>query len=364
MLRARPSRFSNSRPPCSNSRFLLDAGRSTSTWSGASSLATRLMRKRAAQYTYWLAALILLVALVLVAQDLTIELVGERVDRGIEIVFLAFAVQVLAADMQRAFGLLADLVHREDHVGVDHMVEVPVDALELRAHVAQDRRGDVDMMAAHVEVHIPSSRFMGYRALRWLTAGICSASRYFAMVRRATTMPCSPRICEIRASESGALASSAATSCLMSARIAVDEAAPPASVATWLPKKYLSSNVPRGVAMYFCVVTREMVLSCRPSVSAISRSTSGRIATSPCSRKCRWRSTIACDTRRIVSKRCCTFLISQRASCSCDERPVPLRAAAAISAYRRLMRSRGIASALRLARQAFRTLRTITSGMT
>ncbi len=41
------------------------------------------------------------------------------------------------------------------------------------------------------------------------------------------------------------------------------EAAPPVSVATWLPKKYLSSKVPRGVSMYFCVVTREIVDSCR-----------------------------------------------------------------------------------------------------
>src|SRR3954468_2528190 len=317
MLRAGPSWFSNSRPPCSNSRFLLDAGRSTSTWSGASSLATRLMRKRAAQYTYWLAALILVVALVLVAQDLTIELVGEQVDRGIEIVFLAFAVQVLAADMQRAFGLLADLVHREDHVGVDHMVEVSRDPLELRAHVAQVGRGDIHVMAAHVEVH-------SQRAFRWLTAGICRLSRYFAIVRRATTIPCSPRIWEMRESESGVLLSSAATSCLMSARIAVEEAAPPVSVATWLPKKYLSSYVPRGVAMNFCVVTREMVLSCRLSVSAISRSTRGRMATSPCSRKWRCRSTMACETRRIVSKRCCTFLISQRASCSCEEMAAPL----------------------------------------
>src|SRR5207244_10905070 len=106
-----------------------------------------------------------------------------------------------------------------------------------------------------------------YRDFLWLTGGICSASRYFAIVRRATTMPCSPRICEMRASESGALASSAATSCLISARIAVEDAAPPASVATWLPKTYLSSKGPRGVAMYFCGVTREMVqigrASCR-----------------------------------------------------------------------------------------------------
>ena len=70
----------------------------------------------------------------------------------------------------------------------------------------------------------------------------------------------------MRASDSGAFASSAATSCLISARIAVVEAAPPASVATWLPKKYFSSKVPRGVACTSAVVTREMVDSCRPSV--------------------------------------------------------------------------------------------------
>ena len=63
--------------------------------------------------------------------------------------------------------------------------------------------------------------------------------------------------------------------------MAVDEAAPPVSVATWLPKKYLNSSTPRGVDMYFCVVTREIVDSCSSSSSAISRRVSGRIATSP-----------------------------------------------------------------------------------
>ena len=68
---------------------------------------------------------------------------------------------------------------------------------------------------------------------------------------------------------------------LIKARIAVAEQAPPLSVATWLPKKYFSSKIPRGVAMYFCVVTRETVDSCKPRMSAISRRTSGRMATSP-----------------------------------------------------------------------------------
>ncbi|MNT24402.1 hypothetical protein D3C72_1598710 [compost metagenome] len=65
----------------------------------------------------------------------------------------------------------------------------------------------------------------------------------------------------------------------------MEEAAPPVSVETWLPKKYFNSKVPMGVAMYLFVVTREMVDSCKPSVSAISRKTKGRIAISPCVKK-------------------------------------------------------------------------------
>ena len=99
----------------------------------------------------------------------------------------------------------------------------------------------------------------------------------------------------------------------------MEEAAPPASVATWLPKKYFSSKVPRGVAMYFCVVTREIVLSCRPSVVGDLAQHQRPHRHLAVLEECRCRSTIACDTRRMVSKRCCTFLISQRASCSCDE---------------------------------------------
>jgi hypothetical protein len=48
-------------------------------------------------------------------------------------------------------------------------------------------------------------------------------------------------------SVSGVFASSAAISCLISARIAVADAAPPVSVATWVPMNYFNSNVRRGV---------------------------------------------------------------------------------------------------------------------
>ena len=46
-------------------------------------------------------------------------------------------------------------------------------------------------------------------------------------------------------------------------------------------KKYLSSKMPRGVAMYLCEVTRLTVLSCSSVAIAMSRSTSGLSALTP-----------------------------------------------------------------------------------
>src|ERR1700730_2531998 len=131
----------------------------------------------------------------------------------------------------------------------------------------------------------PPRHAAGYRDFRKFTAGIFRASRYLATVRRATTNPCSASNSAMRLSERGDFESSAPISCLMSARIAVDDAAPPVSVETCDPKKYLNSSVPNGVSMYLPVVTRETVDSCKPSVSAISLKTKGRIAISPCAKK-------------------------------------------------------------------------------
>lgn len=155
--------------------------------------------------------------------------------------------------------------------------------------------------------------------------------------------------------------------CLISARTAVLEAFPPASVDRLEPKKYFSSKVPQGVAMYLAVVTREMVDSCSPSSSAISRSTSGFIASSPWVKKPRWRSTIASLTRWMVSKRCWMFLMNQRASCSCPpsgELLTPPRVARSACAYSSLMRSLGSTSGLIETRKLRPAFCTITSGMT
>ena len=96
--------------------------------------------------------------------------------------------------------------------------------------------------------------------LRSLEGGIVIPSRYFAIVLRATWIPCSASNCASLQSLSGFLRFSEAISFLISARMAVAEHSPPSSVPTWLEKKYFSSKVPRGVCKYFCVATRVLQL--------------------------------------------------------------------------------------------------------
>src|SRR3954469_5624745 len=134
-LRAIACWFSNKSPTCSNRRFLLDTWRSSTTSVGESSLATRVM-KGGASYP-------LVVALVLVTQDLAVELVGEQIDGGVQVGVLALAVQVLAAHVERHLGFLPLLVDGQDDVGVDDVVEMPRDPLELRMHVGADRRSHI-----------------------------------------------------------------------------------------------------------------------------------------------------------------------------------------------------------------------------
>ena len=78
-------------------------------------------------------------------------------------------------------------------------------------------------------------------------------------------------------------------------------------------KKYFSSKMPRGVAMYLLEVTRLTVLSCSSVAMAMSRSTSGLSALTPWRKKpsC-WR-TISRATFRIVVARCSSVLTSQLA---------------------------------------------------
>src|SRR5690606_21445368 len=272
-LRAMPWWFSNSSPACSNTRFLLLASRSMTTLDRGRSWAIRLIgssparhgklqmprgrdgrvslgdtfRKTRELYPHpkpkevvkgsQLAVLVLqrfvvvVLDLLLVLLHLAVELVDHRVDGRVHVAIVGFDEDVLAARAQRHFRLLVELVHRQDHADADHIVEVANDAVELRAHVVADGRGDFDVMPGDGEIH-DDSYFSDQIVLRILTGGILSDSRYLAMVRRATTIPCWPNRSAILASDRGFFLSSASTSWRISARIAVEDAAPPVSVAT------------------------------------------------------------------------------------------------------------------------------------
>lgn len=116
--------------------------------------------------------------------------------------------------------------------------------------------------------------------------------------------------------------------------------------------------------MYFCVVAREIVDSCRPSSPAMSFRISGRMAAGPWLKKAVWRSTMAWDTRRMVSKRCSTLRIIHLACCNWACRPAWADSfwLPSICAYRPLICRRGTAALLSVTCQPRRVLRTITSG--
>ena len=74
---------------------------------------------------------------------------------------------------------------------------------------------------------------------RSLEDGMAIDSRYLATVRRATLIPCPFNIEASLLSLKGLVELSVAMSFLSNARIAIEDASPPVSVATWLEKKNL-----------------------------------------------------------------------------------------------------------------------------
>src|SRR4051812_8287176 len=190
-------------------------------------------------------------------------------------------------------------------------------ARETIAFQALERRIGVEAAVEAAGDNPGHHAILRISARRTSTLGRRISARYLVIVRRATRSPCCARSRASSASESGARGSSAAISSFITARTAVAEAAPPFSVARRREKKCLNSKRPRGVAMYLLLVTRHTVDSCRPSSPAISFSVRGFIATSPYSKKPRWRATIASATRWMVAKRCSIERNSQRASCRC-----------------------------------------------
>src|SRR6185437_13495712 len=170
-------------------------------------------------------------ALLLVLLDAAVELVAQRVDRGVHVRLGRIRVDVASPHVQRGLGLLPQLLDGENTVHVDHLVEMARDALEkLLLDIAPQRGGDFDMVTREVEPHMPSPCELSVRYIargpalrRSLEGAIPRLSRYFATVRRATGMPSLESSSAIRPSLSGSSESSSFTSFLILARMAVEE---------------------------------------------------------------------------------------------------------------------------------------------
>src|SRR5258706_3508815 len=173
-LRATFWLFSNRRPACSNTRFLLLTSRSSTTFWAGSSWAIRFIvgglslfragRQNGRWHARGAASIFGLVAAgfasaamleiaLLVLQYLAIELVDQRVDRRIHVRVVAFDKNVLAGEMHIGFDFLLELFHRENHVDVDDMIEMTRDARELAGHVIAHCGSDVHVMAAQMKIH-------------------------------------------------------------------------------------------------------------------------------------------------------------------------------------------------------------------
>src|SRR5258706_1755656 len=148
--------------------------------------------------------------------------------------------------------------------------------------------------------------------------GMRSASRYFATVRRAISMPWSLSIVTIRSSDKISLGVSLQMNSLMRSRTDSDECAsregPDAAIDE--VKKYFISKMPRGVEMALFEVTRLTVDSCIPIFVAICRRLSGFKCLTPRSKKADCSSTTAVATFRIVERRCSRLFTSQLAELS------------------------------------------------
>ena len=90
-----------------------------------------------------------------------VELVGQQVDGGVHVFLGGVGVDGVAAHMQCGFGLLSELLNRQDAMHVDYVVEMAGNALELLLDVRAHRRGDFDMMTGKRQLH-DSSPFLAY----------------------------------------------------------------------------------------------------------------------------------------------------------------------------------------------------------
>jgi hypothetical protein len=99
---------------------------------------------------------VMVLALFLELADLAVELVDQPVYRGVHVTLDFLCVECGTPNVQRRFGLVAQLFNRQDYAGVYQVIEVPFQSLHLARNEFPQRAGEIDMVAGNLQIHVAS----------------------------------------------------------------------------------------------------------------------------------------------------------------------------------------------------------------
>jgi len=92
-------------------------------------------------------------AFFLVFEYLSVELVGEFVNRSIQVCAIGIGEDFRTAYVDCGFGSLFEFVHAQNDVGVGDVVVVSFQLLQLLSYVTLESVGNFDVMSGYVQLH-------------------------------------------------------------------------------------------------------------------------------------------------------------------------------------------------------------------
>jgi hypothetical protein len=101
---------------------------------------------------------VMVLGTVFVTSDLTIELVDQLIDRGVEVFVGTLGKQIATLDPNIALSALALFflflfLDRQQHLDIDHLIKMPHDPIQFVRYIISQGWGHFQMMAADGEIH-------------------------------------------------------------------------------------------------------------------------------------------------------------------------------------------------------------------
>jgi hypothetical protein len=97
--------------------------------------------------------LVVIARFFLVFDDLSIQLVDEKINRRIHIVTIGIGMNLCALGGNCALGLVPVLLYDKDNAGAGHVVEVALNPANLLVYVGTQWVGDFDMLTGNGNLH-------------------------------------------------------------------------------------------------------------------------------------------------------------------------------------------------------------------